>query len=57
MIEYPNVPRSIGAVISRRLATPHELQTVYGQDDLHDLLEIIIVDSYNERVAMDERRN
>ncbi|KVP59464.1 transcription elongation factor GreA [Burkholderia ubonensis] len=57
MIEYPNVPRSIGAVISRRLATLHELQTVYGQDDLHDLLEIIIVDSYNERVAMDERRN
>ncbi|WP_232444275.1 transcription elongation factor GreA [Burkholderia ubonensis] len=51
------MPRSIGAVISRRLATLHDLQTVYGQDDLHDLLEIIIVDSYNERVAMDERRN
>ncbi|WP_244096420.1 transcription elongation factor GreA [Burkholderia dolosa] len=51
------MPRSIGAVVSRRLATLHELQTVYGQDDLHDLLEIIVVDSYNERVATEERRN
>ncbi|MBR8479451.1 transcription elongation factor GreA [Burkholderia cenocepacia] len=57
MIAYPNVPRTIGAVVSRRLATLHELQTVYGQDDLHDLLEIIVVDSHNERVAMEERRN
>lgn len=50
------MPRSIGAVVSRRLATLHELQTVYGQEDLHDLLEIIIVDSHNERVAS-QRRN
>ncbi|WP_257803360.1 transcription elongation factor GreA [Burkholderia glumae] len=50
------MPRTIGAVVSRRLATPAELNTVYGQDDLHDLLEIIAVDSYNERVAA-ERRN
>ncbi|CAG9259668.1 Transcription elongation factor GreA [Burkholderia diffusa] len=51
------MPRSIGAVVSRRLATLHELQSVYGQDDLHDLLEIIVVDSYNERVAAEDRRN
>ncbi|HDR9087368.1 TPA: transcription elongation factor GreA [Burkholderia vietnamiensis] len=57
MIAYPNVPRSIGAVVSRRLATLHELQTVYGQDDLHDLLEIIVVDSHNERIAADDRRD
>ncbi|NBD02183.1 transcription elongation factor GreA [Burkholderia thailandensis] len=57
MIAYPNVPRSIGAVVSRRLATLVELQTVLGQDDLHDLLEIIVVDSHNERVAAEDRRN
>ncbi|OMQ49987.1 transcription elongation factor GreA [Burkholderia pseudomallei] len=54
MIAYPNVPRTIGAVVSRRLATLHELQTVYGQDDLHDLLEIILVDSHNERIATEK---
>ncbi|MCA7985359.1 transcription elongation factor GreA [Burkholderia vietnamiensis] len=50
------MPRAIGVVVSRRLATLHELSTVYGQQDLHDLLELVIVDGHNERVAMDERR-
>ncbi|WP_235996133.1 MULTISPECIES: transcription elongation factor GreA [Burkholderia] len=50
------MPRSIGAVLSRRLATLHELNTVYGQDDLHDLLEVIIVDSHNERIASEAER-
>jgi hypothetical protein len=50
------VPRTIGTVVSRGKATLYELQTVYGQEDLHDLLEIITVDSHNERVAS-ERRN
>ena len=34
-------------MISQRLATLHELQTVYGVEDLHDLLEVIIVDGVN----------
>ncbi|MDN7913678.1 transcription elongation factor GreA [Burkholderia cepacia] len=50
------MPRSIGAVLSRRFATLHELNTVYGQDDLHDLLEVIIVDSHNERIAAEAER-
>ena len=50
------MPRNIGAVLSQRRATLHELQSVYGQEDLHDLLEIIIVDSHNERVAMERRK-
>lgn len=36
-------------MISRKLATLHELETVYGVTDLYDLLEIAIVDAYNER--------
>jgi hypothetical protein len=50
------VSRSIAVVVSRRLATLHELQTIYGLADLHDLLEIILVDSHNERVAMEGRK-
>ncbi|WP_310735959.1 transcription elongation factor GreA [Ralstonia pickettii] len=50
------MPRSIGAVLSSRHANLRELQTFYGQEDLHDLLEIIIVDSHNERVAMERRK-
>lgn len=47
--EYQNVPRTIGAVISLRMATLHELQTVYGVRDLYDMLEIAAVDGHNKR--------
>lgn len=45
------MPRSIGAVISSRLATLHELDTVYGTEDLYAFLEIIAVDTYNQLIA------
>jgi 4-diphosphocytidyl-2C-methyl-D-erythritol kinase len=51
LIDYANVPRSIGTVVSRRLATLHELDTVYGTADLHDMIEIIAVDAHNQRLA------
>lgn len=35
-------------MISRKLATLHELETVYGVGDLYDLLEVAIVDAYNQ---------
>lgn len=46
--------RSIGLIVSRKYATLHELQTVYGSEDLYDLIEIIVVDGHNERI-MNER--
>jgi len=46
-----NVPIPLGRVISSRLATPHELDTVYGVADLYDMLEILAVDVYNQGVA------
>jgi hypothetical protein len=49
--EYLNVPRGIGAVVSARLATLAELDSVLGSEDLYMLLEIISVDAHNERVA------
>jgi hypothetical protein len=50
-VPYANVPRLIGTLISSRLATLEQLQTVYGVQDAYDLLEVIAVDSHNERVA------
>lgn len=32
------------------MATLHELQTIYGAQDLYNLLEVLVVDNYNERV-------
>lgn len=38
-------------MIVNRLATLHELQTVYSYEDLFDLLEILQVDAYNQAIA------
>jgi len=38
-------------VIGARLATLHELKTVYGLGDLYLLLEVLSVDRHNERVG------
>jgi len=45
------VPRTIGAVISSKLATKVELDTVLGMEDVYDLLEIIMVDAHNKHIA------
>lgn len=55
MIGYLNISHSIGTVVSSRLATLHELETVYGMDDLHDFIEILAVDSHNQRIANERR--
>lgn len=43
--------QSVGTVISAGKATLLELQTVYGLQDVYDLLEIIQIDAYNDRLA------
>jgi len=43
-----NVPRTIAAVVSGKLATLHELDTVYGVEDLYDLIEILAIDGHNQ---------
>lgn len=42
-------------IVSRKYATLHELQTLYGSEDLYDLLEIIVVDSANERTLNEHK--
>ena len=56
MIEYPTVPGMIGVIITRRLATLHELQTVYSIDDAADLYEIAAVNNYNEWRTSEEAK-
>ncbi len=47
-LEYVNVSPLLGTLVSSRLATLHELQTVYGTEDAYNLLEVICVDRYNQ---------
>lgn len=41
----------MGVVISRRLATLYELQTVYSYEDALDLYEIAYINTVNEEAA------
>lgn len=42
------MPQSIGRVVSQRMASMVDLQTILGAEDLYNLLEILAVDSHNE---------
>jgi hypothetical protein len=59
LTEYVNIPPRIGMVISCGKATLTELQTVYGLEDLYNLIEIITIDAHNQRVLRKqaERKN
>jgi hypothetical protein len=50
-MKYKNVPHSIGIVLSAKMATLHEMQTVYSIRDVYDMLEILNVDSHNQEMA------
>jgi len=55
LIHYANIPRNVGVVISRNPALLRDLQTVYGAEDLYNLLEVIAVDAHNRRVLSEPR--
>ena len=57
MINYPTVSGLLGVIITRRLATLYELQTVYSIDDAADLYEIAAVNNYNEWRSAEEAKN
>lgn len=44
----------IGALVSSRIATLHELDTVYSVEDAYDLLEVLNVDEHNRRILNPE---
>lgn len=51
------MPQSVGVVVSSKLATLRELQSVYDLEDLYNFLEIIAVDLYNRRKIENARRD
>ena len=51
---YLNISPVIGTLLSKRMATLHELDTVYGTQDVYDMLEVIAVDDYNEALSRQE---
>lgn len=55
-MSYPNLSPQIGTVVGSKLATLHELQTIYGSEDLFDLHEVILVKLHNENVIFDRKR-
>lgn len=57
LLEYVNTPRLIGALVSGKLATLWELQSIYGIMDAYNLLEILKVDQVNELKAQAHVRN
>jgi hypothetical protein len=46
----------IAIVVSSGKATLHELDTVYGLEDLHDLIEIITIDAVNEQIMIEAEK-
>ena len=50
---YPTVSGIVGVVVSSKLATLYELQTVYSFEDMLDLYEVYLVNTYNERRVME----
>ncbi len=48
---HPNASPAVAAVLTARLATLLELQTVYGSADLYLLWEIAAVNLHNRAVA------
>lgn len=42
----------MGTIISHKLATLYELQTIYSYEDALDLYEIIAVNNHNENILL-----
>lgn len=51
LMEFANVTTLVGVLVGQKLATLHQLQTVYSLEDALNLLEIITVQNYNDWAA------
>lgn len=49
-----NVSPLIGVIVSKKFATLHELETIYGGEDAYNLYEIIAVNNHNEELVNKE---
>lgn len=46
-----NISAPIATLLSKRMVTLHELDTVYGVRDVYDMLEVVTIDDYNNALA------
>lgn len=51
IVNYGNICGILGVLVSKKMATLNDLQTVYSLEDAYLLYEIITVDNYNERIS------
>ena len=56
LAEYKNLPASVGTVISSRMATLVECQSVLGIEDVYDIIEVLAVDAHNRRVLAERSK-
>ena len=45
------MPFIIAAILSSKMATLHELETVYDIEGAYNMLEVLVVDAYNFKIA------
>jgi len=57
-LDYKGVPRNIGIALSfeQPRVTLYELQTIYGVEDLHKILEVGLVNAHNARVIAKQQQ-
>lgn len=46
-IDYQRIEPLFGMIISSKMATLSELQTIYSMDDVYTLYDIVCTDNYN----------
>lgn len=52
ILEYANLPRTIGALISAQGGDMlHLCETVYSVEDVYLMVEVLMVDAHNKAVA------
>jgi len=49
------VPKTIAICLSHKQATLAELQTIYGVEDVYDMIEVIMVDNHNTRILSEPK--
>lgn len=49
---YQNINGLVGTLVANRIATLHELKTVYTLEDALDMYEAYIIPKYNEWKSM-----
>jgi hypothetical protein len=57
LVEYPNASPGIGFLLSHDKSLAGPLSTVLGLEDMHDLIEVVLVDDYNDHVIRKRRRD